>query len=155
MSLLQGPEKGTCQCVADCGLFGTLGRPDRTGARHVRGCACRVCMGRRNRRNGMVKQRKATKLLGLSHGQWAGAHEEALAGPLRTEVKATLRHAKPVQTAYELMRAQSEAARSFGDNRPFIASAAPPGSGRVYYVIRDDDLAAVVLALAEVFGASA
>jgi len=144
-------EQDYCGC--GCGKFGTLKRPWRNGQRCVaRTCQCRRCTGGASAKRGAKKQKLATKQLGLSHGQFAGRHEEALQGPIRTECKSTLRHAKPIETAYRLMRAQADAAKSVGDTRPFVASAIPPGSNLVYYVIRSDDLEAVVLALAKVFG---
>lgn len=69
--------KGYCQCHTDeCDLFGSLGRPDRNGQRHVRGCRCRVCMGRRNRRGGLAKQRTARKALGVGSHKFGDANEE-------------------------------------------------------------------------------
>ncbi len=69
--------KGFCQCHTDeCALFGQLGREDRNGQRHVRGCACRVCMGRRNRRGGLAKQRVARKALGVGSSKFGDANEE-------------------------------------------------------------------------------
>lgn len=149
-------DAGPCGCgMESCTAFGTLKRPNRDGTRCVaRQCACKRCQGRNNRSLGMKKQRKMTKGLGLSHGQYAGTHEEALAGPVRTEAKADAKHAKPVATAYDSMRAQADAAKSVGDNRPFVASTIAPGSNRVLYVIAGEDLAAVVFALAETWGAA-
>lgn len=147
-------NQGPCGCSDEtCEAWGTYKRPWRDGSRCVaRVCKCRRCQGKANRARGASKQRKATKQLGLSHGQFAGAHEEALTGPVRTEVKATARHAKPVATAYNLMRAQSDAAKASGDTRPFVAAACPPGSSLVYYVVRSDELEAVVFALADAWG---
>lgn len=144
-------NKGDCGC--GCGIYGTLKRPSRDGTRCVaRLCVCKRCLGRSNRKRGLAKQRAATRKLGLSHGQYAGTHEEALSGPVRTEHKATARSAGPVATAYELTRAQADAAKSYGDIRVFVASFTPPGSSRCYFVVRDDDLEPFVVALAEAWG---
>lgn len=144
-------DLGDCGC--GCGLYGTLKRPSRDGVRCVaRLCRCKRCQGRSNRSRGLAKQRAATKKLGLSHGQYAGTHEESLQGPVRTEHKSTARNAGPVGTAYELSRSQSDAARALGDNRPFVASFTPPGSTHIYFVVRDDDLDAFIAAYIEAWG---
>lgn len=144
-------DLGDCGC--GCGAYGTLKRPSADGTRCVqRVCRCKRCVGRMNRSRGLNKQRAATRKLGLSHGQYAGTHEEALQGPVRTEHKSTARSAGPVATAYELTRAQAEAARAFGDNRPFVASFTPPKSTHIYFVVRDDDLEAFVSAYIETWG---
>ena len=138
----------TDYCGCGCGVYGSLKAPWRDGTRCVaRKCACKRCQGRQNRRRGLAKQRAATKVLGLSQGQFAGSDEETLEGAVRTEVKSGGK-AKPVQTAYENARAQSEAARAFGDTRPFVGSFAPVNTSHVYYVVRSDDLERVVFALA-------
>lgn len=131
MSLLQGPEKGTCQCVADCGLFGTLGRPDRTGARHVRGCACRVCMGRRNRRNGLSKQRVARKALGVKPQKFGDANEERWSDALFANEVKSGKQCGPLANWWNRVEAQVRSNESeFGDRRrPARAVAMPEGWG--------------------------
>lgn len=146
--------QGPCGCGDEsCTAWGTYKRDNNDGTRCVsRQCKCRRCRGRQNRKRGIDKQRKATKQLGLSHGQFAGTHEEALQGPVVTEHKADARHAKPIATAYRRMRAQSDAARSIGDVRPFVASSTAPGSSQTLYTVAADDLEAFVYALAEAWG---
>lgn len=144
-------ERDECGC--GCGETGSLKKPWRDGTRCVKNkCKCVKCRNGRNNRNGKRTQRAATKRLGLSHGQYAGAHEEALQGPVVTEHKADARHAKPIATAYRRMRAQSDAARSIGDVRPFVASSTAPGSSQTLYTVAADDLEAFVYALAEAWG---
>lgn len=152
---LQGPLKDGCQgnqerCTAvGCPLFGTLGREARDGKRRVKGCGDPVARGKRNRSKGDSKARRVRKNLGL-----AGAntrHEEHWGGGLRIEAKAGAK-ANVVNTAYRNSRAQSEAARPVGDNRPFMATFSPDGVGHDLYVVRSDDMEAVVFALAEAWG---
>lgn len=145
---LPGPEKVDCPC--GCGLFG---RPTRNG--HVKGCSgtpgrpCRHCIGRRSRAKGKRKQRDARKALGIP-GLSLGVDEEELwRGPIRVEVKAGHNDTMPIDTRYRKMRAQSEAARPVGDNRPFAAVAMPPGVSYGIVMIRTDELEAVVGAIAE------
>lgn len=148
---VQGPCEGrTDACTADgCPKHGTLGKPGRDGARRVRACGDPVARGRRSRTKGDSKARVIRRRLGLQGARTR--HEEAWGGPVRTEAKAGGK-ARPVRTAYEACRAQSEAARPFDDHRPFVASFAPDGTGHTYTVIRDDDLEGVVFALAAAWG---
>lgn len=120
--------KGPCECGVDaCGLFGTLGRPDRNGKRHVRGCkafGCRVCLGKYSRTKGDRKAATARKALNI--GGVLSRHEEVWGGSLRIEVKAGAQ-VRPAITAFEKCAAQSEASRPIGDNRPFAAVFMPDG----------------------------
>lgn len=79
--------KGNCQCgreacvdgMGNPGRFGTLGKADKNGRQHVRGCAdsgCDVCRGRRNRRGGLEKQRTARKQLGVKPNKFGDSNEE-------------------------------------------------------------------------------
>lgn len=139
--------KDPCPCGHErCNKFGS---PLAGKRGHVRGCPCPKCMGARNRKKGDDRARVVRKQLGL--GGVNTRHEELWGGTSRTEVKAGGK-AKPVMTAYEHSRAQSELARSHGDTRPFIAGFAPDATKHVYYVIRDDDLEAAAFALAETWG---
>jgi hypothetical protein len=157
--MLPGPTKGDCECVSTrevedgsawgCGLFGTLGRPDRHGRRHVRGCPCKVCLGRRARRSGVTKQRVARRALGISGPSLGADHEENWRGRVRVEVKSGHRESVPVQTRFLACEAQSEAARSIGDNRPFMAIFMPPGTSDGLVVIRLSQLAEVARCLTE------
>jgi hypothetical protein len=136
---LPGPEKGMCECDFDefgCLTFGTKGKPDAQGRRHVRGCPCKHCVGRRNRTKGKKKQRDARKLLGIP-GLSLGVDEEELwRGAIRVEVKSGNRDTVPIDTRYRAMRTQSDAKRAYGDNRPFAAIAMPPGMSDGYAIVR-------------------
>lgn len=111
--------KPKAECVCGCGLFGTpLKRPEG----HIRGCKCPRCMGKRNRAKGDSKARKARKALGIPGVN--SRHEEIWGGDIRVEVKAGAQ-IKPVVTAFLKCEAQSEAARPFGDHRPFMMVAMP------------------------------
>lgn len=139
--------KGECECSSDtCTIFGTLGKAGRDGRRHVRGCLCPSCRGRRNRSKGDSKARIARKSLNI-----AGAntrHEEHWGGEVRVEVKAGAQ-IRPAITAFERMRAQSEAARPIGDNRPFVGVAMPDDTRDGVVMFRLSDLQNVIAGLAE------
>lgn len=141
--------KADCECGLDsCTLFGTLGRPDRNGMRHVRGCGCNVCRGRRNKRKGGRKQAKAVQSLGIPRSTIHPGHEEFLPGSIRVEVKAGAQ-VKPIHTRFLSAHAQSEASRSFGDHRPFAFVAMPDGVKHGYVIVRTDHLVDFVAAAAE------
>lgn len=147
--------KAECQgdqsrCKVDgCPLFGTLGREGRDGNRRVRGCGDPSAMGKRNRTKGDRRAAKARKTLGLVGAN--SRHEEHYGGPVRYENKAGAQ-VGPIHTRYLAARAQSEQARPIGDTRPFVFSASPDGAAYDLFVIRSDDLEAVVFALAEAWG---
>lgn len=145
--------KADCECgLESCTLFGTLGRPDRNGLRHVRGCGCNVCRGRRNKRKGGEKQSRAAKALGIPHaGSMRPGNEEHWGGAVRTECKSGAQ-VKPIHTRYVGAHAQSELSRSIGDNRPFVFTAFPDGVKYGYAIIRTDHLEDTVAALAEQYG---
>lgn len=134
--MLPGPTKGPCECRDDCGLFGTLGRPDSDDRRHVRGCCCRSCKGRRARRGGLAKQRLARKRLGIAGPSLGADHEENWRGAVRVEVKSGSREATPVQIRYLACEKQAEAGRAIGDNREFVAIFMPPGTSEGFVVVR-------------------
>lgn len=138
------------EAISGCGLFGTLGKPDRFGRRHVRGCPCRRCLGRRARRSGVTKQRKARRAMGIAGPTMGADHEENWRGNVRIEVKSGARDAGPVGTRFLANEGQSEGARPIGDNRPFMTIWMPPGWGSEGIVgIRLSQLAEVVQALTE------
>lgn len=114
-----GPTKGECGC--GCGMFGTL---RKAPAGHVRGCDCKRCQGKRNRTKGDSKARTARKALGISGAM--SRHEEHWGGRCRVEMKAGAQ-VGPIATRFDAARAQSEAARPHGDNRPFMMVAMPDG----------------------------
>lgn len=145
-------EGNQARCsFTDCPKFGTLGKVWRDGKRRVRGCGDPSARGARNRLKGDSKARRARKGLRI-----AGAntrHEELWGGVVRTESKAgAAAGANKVWTAYRNARAQSDAAHPVGNTQPFIALFCPDGTRHVIYSIRDDDLEAVVFALAEAWG---
>jgi hypothetical protein len=147
---LQGPQKGECQCLlARCTLYGMLGKPDRNGFRHVRGCPCRTCLGRRNRRNGQRKQSKARNILGIAGPTLGADHEENWRGALRCEVKSGADDANPVDRRYRRQRKQSDASKAIGDNRPFTAIVMPPGMSDGYAIVRLSELRDVAWAIVE------
>jgi hypothetical protein len=124
-------RKGECQgnrdkCSVDgCPLFGTLGRPDRSMVRRVRGCSDPAARGRRNRTKGDAKARRARKKLGL--GGHLTRHEENWGGAFRTEIKAGAQIG-PIATRFYAAKAQSDAAKALGDIRPFVMVAMPDGT---------------------------
>lgn len=147
-------QTGDCQCELDgCALHGTLGREDRNGRRHVRGCACRVCLGRRNKRKGSSKQAKAVTALGIPRTSLHPGHEEFLGGTIRVEVKAGAQ-TKPAWTRYRLCEAQSEAQRPIGDHRPFAAVLMPDGESDGLVLVRLSALHEFTSALVEQWGAA-
>ena len=117
--ILLGPIKGDCAC--GCGLFGTV-RKKPEG--HIRGCECVRCRGKRNRTKGDSKARQARKTLGIPGVM--SRHEEHWGGKCRVEMKAGAQ-VGPIATRFDNARAQSEAARPIGDNRPFMMVAMPDG----------------------------
>jgi hypothetical protein len=149
MTLMQGPEKGPCECgLADCTQYGALGRPRRDGTRHVRGCACRSCRGKANRSKGTRKQRAARRALGIAGPSLGADHEENWRGAVRVEVKAGAQ-VRPAATAFRKMRDQSEGSRPIGDNRPFAGIAMPDGESDGIFMCRLSDLAEVATAVVE------
>jgi hypothetical protein len=108
----------------------------KTKSTHERGCTCRSCINRRNRRNGRARQNRVAKKLGTS-----GAHEEGWRHPLfRVEVKSGSQVPKRVLDAM----AQSDRAKSAGDSRPCITVWSPSNSPRQIVVMYLDDLTAAL-----------
>lgn len=120
-------EKEVCEC--GCGRVSV-----RTSVGHVKGCKCRSCIGKRNRRGGLNKQRRAKKALGIPKSRFHGqdGNEENWRGYFRAEVKA----GKQVGAAKWFLRAeaQSDANRAIGDPRHFIFVAMPEGMGNEGFV---------------------
>lgn len=114
---------------------------------------CRSCLGRRNRRSGLSKQRKARKALESVTGAQTArfstltSNEEAWGQPVRVEVKSGA-IAKPVGTRFLLSETQSAASKPHGDPRPFTAIFMPPGWGSDgVFCCRLSELSRVVEAL--------
>lgn len=86
---------------------------------------CKSCLGARNRRSGMRKQREARKALEALTGARAATfvgqlgNEESWTGlPLRVEVKSGAQ-VGPIWTRYAAAESQSEATRPSGNTDPF------------------------------------
>lgn len=85
-------------------------------------------------------------------GAFLPSNEEQFPGELRVEVKAGAQ-VKPMDTAFQKARKQSEAARPIGDNRPCVIVAKVNPSGKDGIVaFRQSDLQAVAYSLAKHFG---
>ncbi len=145
----QKTNKGGCECGLDaCELWGALGRPRRDGTRHVRGCVCMSCRGKRSKAKGSRKQAKAVTALGIPRSSLHPGHEEFLPGALRVEIKAGAQ-VGPAWTKFLLCEAQANAARAHGDNRPFVAVACADGTKDMLLMHRMSELDAFVEALIE------
>lgn len=142
--------KGDCECGVDgCELYGTLGKPDKQGRRHVRGCkefGCRVCLGRYSRTKGDRRATRARKALAIPGAN--SRHEELWGGALRVESKAGAQ-VKPAVTAFVKAQTQSEASRPVGDSRPFAAVLAADGSSDAVFACRLSDVFEVAAAVLE------
>lgn len=132
-------DKAHCECghpecvdgMGNAGMFGALGRPDRNGRRHARGCPCPSCRGRRNRRSGLSKQREARKALGVAPQKYGDTHEERWADTqFANEVKSG-KQCGPVANWWRRVEAQVLANEAdHGDRRrPVRAVAMPEGWG--------------------------
>lgn len=125
----------------------------KDGVPHVRGCKCPRCRGRRNRKSGLSAQRSAARSLGIPQlGPHLASDEELYPGELRVEVKSGAQ-VRPMATAFEKARKQSEAARAVGDVRPFlmVSKVQPEGKGGIV-AFRVEDLTSVAYALANHLG---
>lgn len=86
---------------------------------------CRSCLGARNRRSGLRKQRAARKQLEQTFQTEAArfvgmlGNEEAWMLPVRVEVKSGAQ-VRTVWTKFLLAEEQSNAHRAVGDLRPFV-----------------------------------
>ena len=112
----------------------------------VRDCTCYSCRGRRNRTKGKKTQREVRKGLERTFGVQAGptvastADEENWGGlPVRVEVKSG-GMAKTVGTFYRNTKAQSDAKKSIGNYKPFMAVARVDGESDSLVVLRMSDL---------------
>lgn len=141
-------------CLCGCGIQARLlAKAGKDGIQHVRGCRCRRCLGRRSRKSGLQAQRSAARSLGIPQlAPWLPSDEENFAGSLRVEVKSG-QQVRPMDTAFQKARSQSEAARAVGDVRPFlmVAKVSPEGKDGIV-AFRISDLKAVTYALAEHLG---
>ncbi len=96
----------------------------------TRGTPCPSCLGRRNRRGGLRKQREARKQMGVPQARFRGqdAQEENWAGVFRCEVKAG-QQVKAMTSRFLAAEAQSDANKRIGDPRPFAFIAMPTNMG--------------------------
>lgn len=134
-----------------------VGRPiKRTasdGSRHAKGCvSCPSCRGRKNRSNGNVGQREAARRAGVKKaGSFFAGHEEQYDGPTRIEVKVGAQ-IKPMVTAFDKCKAQSEVSRPVGDSRPFVLHVRPLPNGKrqltTFESNSDDEYKQAIYALA-------
>lgn len=115
----------------------------------TRKAPCRSCLGRRNRRSGMSKQRAARKALGIPANRFRGldGNEENWLGPVRLEVKSGAL-AGPVWTKFLASEKQAEQNKRVGDPRPFVAVFMPKDVTDGAVVIRLSKLREVVEAFA-------
>lgn len=115
---------------------------------------CPRCLGARNRRKGLKKQRTVARELGNLGGAPVGRYasqtgnEENWRGPFLCEGKAGAQ-VKGIASKYVAAREQANASRAIGDNRPFAMAAVPDGwpEGEFLWVIHSRDLPAIVEAL--------
>jgi len=147
-NLKAGPQP----CGCGCELVGNLrARPWKDGVLCVKnGCRCRRCGGRRSTKKGDNKARVARVALGIPGANTR--HEELLGGTIRWEAKAGAQ-VGPMWTAFVKAEKQSEAARPFGDYRPFVMTAAADGERDQLVACRLSALPDVVAALVEQWGA--
>lgn len=92
---------------------------------------CRSCLGRRNRRSGLAKQRVARKALGIPDAKVASvlSNEEGWRDPhFRDEVKSGAQ-TKPAATRFLAAEKQADANKAVGDFRDFRHVLMPPDWG--------------------------
>lgn len=114
---------------------------------------CRSCLGARNRRKGMRKQREARKTLEKTFQAEAAkfigqlGNEESWSGlPVRVECKAGAQ-VRPVWTRFIVAEEQSQRSRAIGDNRPFLMVAMADHTTDGLAIVRLSQLAALLEAL--------
>jgi hypothetical protein len=134
------PEPCPCGC-------GVVGRPTK-GTGHPRNCACPRCRGGRNRRKGMTAQRQFQKAAGIKQARFRGinGNEEGWRDYWAWEIKSGSQ-VRPVITAYRKCRAQVEANRALGDNRPVAIGASYDGEEVV--IVRAEEWATHVAPMLE------
>lgn len=117
---------------------------------------CHSCLGARNRRKGLKKQRMVAKevgrLTGVPVGRYSSqtGNEENWRSTIRCEAKAG-KQAKGTVTAFENAEAQSEAAHAIGDGRPFSLTVIPDGwpDGDFLWIHRNSELPAFLEAFSQ------
>lgn len=129
--MLPGPTKQDCPC--GCGKFGTVGAKGC-----VRGCGCRRCLGRRNRRKGLEKQRVARKALGIQPHRYGDTHEESWSDELFANECKAGKQCGPVANWWRRIEAQVLANEAdYSDRRrPVRGVAMPEGWSDGLVVVR-------------------
>jgi hypothetical protein len=109
----------TCPCDhAECPRLGRPQQRKYKDGQHIRGCPCRRCKGRRTRAGGNAGQRNSAKRAGIKKvGAFFAGHEEHYTGETRIEIKCGAQ-VRPVFTAFDKHKKQSDAARRIGDVGP-------------------------------------
>ncbi len=94
----------------------------------TRTAPCPSCLGRRNRRSGLRKQRQVRRELGVPDSRFAGqnGNEEGWRWQFRVECKSG-QQVRAMTTRFLEAEAQAEGSRSVGDVRPFMFVAMPQG----------------------------
>ena len=98
---------------------------------------CPSCRGRRNRTQGLRKQRAARKALGVPPSRFHGeqGNEENWRWKFRTEVKSG-KQVGPMVTRYLLAESQANSNKAEGDARPFAFVAMPAGMSDGFICLR-------------------
>jgi hypothetical protein len=111
---------------------------------------CASCLGARNRRKGMRKQREARKTLETTFQAEAAkfigqlGNEEAWHGlPIRVEVKSGAQ-VRPIWTRFIVAEEQSQRSRAIGDNKPFLMVAMADHTTDGLAIVRLSQLAALL-----------
>jgi hypothetical protein len=121
-------DPGPCPC--DDPRCDKVGRPSsRIG--HVRGCACRRCIGKRNRKSGLARQSVARKALGVPGNKFGDANEENWSDNMFANEVKSGKQCGPLETWFRRVEGQVLANRAdHGDrSRPVRAVAMPEGWG--------------------------
>lgn len=116
--------------------------PQRLNKRgHPWGCTCRPCIGSRNRRRGMEKQRKAAKSAGVKPRRVGdlGNEERYPRSGLAESFKLEHKSGKLSKFILDAIH-QIERDRAIGDPRPALVQLTPENTSTVYVVLRQDDL---------------
>lgn len=141
--LKPGPVECSCGCQV-------VGSPKKDG--HIkRLCRCPRCIGGQNRRRGIKRQREFQKAAGIKQAAFRGANgnEESWRDHFRWEHKDGAQ-VRPVVTAYDKCKRQSDANLAIGDPRPF-ALGVSVGPRRLV-VIEADVWARHIVPLLEEYG---
>jgi hypothetical protein len=123
----------------------------RTG-QHIRGCPCKRCIGRRTRAGGNSGQRNSARRAGVKKvGAFFAGHEEHYQGETRIEIKCGAQ-VRPVFSAFDKHKKQSDASRRIGDTRPFVLHARPAAESKrqltVFESTTDDEYKQTLYAMA-------